>query len=78
MAAQSHALGRHVALVGFMGAGKTTLGAELAERLDRPFVDVDAEVEQVGGASIPELFATRGEAGSTGVPPPSWSRIATA
>jgi shikimate kinase/3-dehydroquinate synthase len=46
-----------------MGAGKTTLGMELADRLDRPFVDVDREVEQVGGASIPELFAQRGEEG---------------
>jgi 3-dehydroquinate synthetase len=46
-----------------MGAGKTTLGLQLAERLDRPFVDVDREVEQVGGATIPELFAQRGEEG---------------
>jgi shikimate kinase/3-dehydroquinate synthase len=59
----AHALDRHIALVGFMGAGKTTLGAELARLLGRPFVDVDAEVEQVGGAPIPELFAARGEAG---------------
>jgi shikimate kinase / 3-dehydroquinate synthase len=57
------ALNRHVALIGFMGAGKTTLGAELAELLDRPFVDVDREVEQVGGGSIPELFEARGESG---------------
>jgi len=57
------ALDRHIALVGFMGAGKTTLGVELAETLGRPFVDVDREVEQVGGATIPELFEQRGEAG---------------
>jgi shikimate kinase / 3-dehydroquinate synthase len=57
------ALNRHVALIGFMGAGKSTLGAELAERLGRSFVDVDREVEQVGGATIAELFEQRGEAG---------------
>jgi shikimate kinase/3-dehydroquinate synthase len=57
------ALDRHIALIGFMGSGKTTLGAELAKLLDRPFVDVDREIEQVGAATIPELFATRGEGG---------------
>ena len=61
--AAAHALDRHVALVGFMGAGKTTLGAELAALLDRPFVDLDREVEHVSGASIPQLFAERGEDG---------------
>ena len=40
---------------------------QVAERLDRPCVDVDAEVERVAGASIPELFATRGEAAFRGV-----------
>jgi len=55
-----NALDRHIALVGFMGAGKTTLGAQLAERLDRPFYDVDREVEEAHGA-IWDLFAERGE-----------------
>jgi shikimate kinase/3-dehydroquinate synthase len=53
-------LDRHIALVGYMGAGKTTLGAQLAERLGRPFYDVDREVEDAHGA-IWELFAERGE-----------------
>ena len=53
-------LDRHIALVGFMGAGKTMLGAELAARLDRPFYDVDREVEEAHGA-IWDLFAERGE-----------------
>jgi shikimate kinase/3-dehydroquinate synthase len=55
-----NALGRHVALVGFMGAGKSTLGAEVAERLDRPFVDLDAEIERRVGL-IAEFFAREGE-----------------
>ena len=45
-----------------MGAGKSTLGPPLAERLGRPFVSVDAVVEERAGASIGELFETRGEA----------------
>ena len=55
------ALSRHVALVGFMGAGKSTLGREVAERLGREFVDLDAEVENVTGRPIAELFG-EGEA----------------
>jgi shikimate kinase/3-dehydroquinate synthase len=55
------ALNKHIALVGFMGAGKSTLGRKVAERLGRPFVDVDAEVELVTGRSISQLFA-EGEA----------------
>ena len=58
----ANALARHLALVGFMGAGKSTLGPLLAERLGRPFVTVDAVVEARAGASIPEIFETRGEA----------------
>jgi len=50
------ALDKHVALVGFMGAGKSTLGADLASRLGRPFVDVDRELEAVTGMGIPDLF----------------------
>ena len=57
----ANALDRHLALVGFMGAGKSTLGPPLAERLGRAFVSVDAVVEQRAGTSIAELFETRGE-----------------
>ena len=35
----THALGCHLALAGFMGAGKTTVGRRVADRLGRPFVD---------------------------------------
>lgn len=55
------ALGRHVALIGFMGAGKSTLGAALARSLDRPFVDVDAELERRHEAAVAELFERHGE-----------------
>jgi len=46
-----------------MGAGKSTLGPALAERLGRPFVSVDAVVEEQTGSSVAQLFAERGEAG---------------
>jgi 3-dehydroquinate synthetase/shikimate kinase len=44
-----------------MGAGKSTLGSSAAERLGRPFVDLDRELEQDLGTTIPELFEQRGE-----------------
>jgi shikimate kinase/3-dehydroquinate synthase len=55
------ALDRHLALVGFMGAGKTTLGLQLAERLGRRFVDLDREIERGLRQAIPEIFEQRGE-----------------
>ena len=57
----AHALARHLALVGFMGAGKSTLGPLLAERLGRPFVSVDAAVEKRAGSPVAELFERMGE-----------------
>ena len=45
-----------------MGAGKSTLGPQLAARLGREFVSVDAHVEAQTGTSIAELFSERGEA----------------
>jgi shikimate kinase len=53
---------RHVVLVGMMGAGKSTVGAQLADRLERPFVDLDGEIVRRSGRSIAELFADDGEA----------------
>jgi shikimate kinase/3-dehydroquinate synthase len=55
------ALDRHVALVGFMGAGKSSLGAEAAGRLGRPFLDLDLELERELGMTIAEIWAERGE-----------------
>lgn len=50
-------------LVGMMGAGKSAVGALLAARLARPLLDLDREIERSAGRSIPELFASEGEAG---------------
>ena len=58
-----NALRRHLALVGFMGAGKTTFGRDAAVRLGRPFLDLDRAIEERAGKSIPDLFAERGESG---------------
>ena len=57
-----NALGRHLALAGFMGAGKTTVGGEVAQRLGRSFVDLDREIERRTGSAIVDVFATEGEA----------------
>jgi shikimate kinase / 3-dehydroquinate synthase len=59
----AHALDRHVALIGFMGAGKSTLGVEIAKQLGRRLVDLDHEIAQSAQQTIPELFEQRGEAG---------------
>jgi 3-dehydroquinate synthetase/shikimate kinase len=50
------ALDQHVALIGFMGAGKTTLGEHSAARIGRPFVDLDQELERETGEPIATLF----------------------
>jgi shikimate kinase/3-dehydroquinate synthase len=57
----SHALDRQLVLVGFMGAGKTTIGEEVARRLGREFCDLDAEIERDRGMSISEYFEGFGE-----------------
>jgi shikimate kinase len=53
---------RPIVLVGLMGAGKTSIGRRLAERLGLPFVDADAEIEKAAGKSIPDIFSEHGEA----------------
>ena len=51
-----------IVLIGMMGAGKSSLGTRLAERLKLAFVDADAEVEAAAGMSIAEIFESHGEA----------------
>lgn len=53
---------RHLALVGLMGAGKTTVGRLCAARLERPFVDTDQLVETTTGCTVAEIFEQEGEA----------------
>jgi shikimate kinase len=54
--------GRSIVLVGMMGAGKSSIGRRLAQHLGIPFVDADLEIEKAAGMSIPDIFATHGEA----------------
>jgi len=57
----SHAINRPIALVGLMGAGKTTVGRRLAKTLDMPFIDADAEIERSAGRSVSDIFSDFGE-----------------
>ncbi len=55
-------LGNHpIVLVGLMGAGKTSVGRRLAEKLNVPFVDADHEIETAAGKSIADIFTEHGE-----------------
>ena len=53
---------RTIALVGLMGAGKSTVGKRLADRLNRQFYDSDNEIEKAAGLSISDIFTLHGEA----------------
>lgn len=52
-----------IILIGPMGAGKTTVGKQLARRLCRPFYDSDREIEAACGVDIPTIFDFEGESG---------------
>ena len=52
---------RNLALIGFMGAGKSTAGAALAARLGWTFLDADAEIERETGRTIAAIFGEDGE-----------------
>jgi shikimate kinase len=54
-------LNKTVALVGMMGAGKTSIGKRLAGRLEVAFADADQEIERAAGMSVAEVFAKYGE-----------------
>lgn len=51
----------NIILVGMPGCGKSTIGALLAEKLGRTYIDADAAIVAKAGISIPEIFATSGE-----------------
>jgi XRE family aerobic/anaerobic benzoate catabolism transcriptional regulator len=52
---------KSIALIGLRGAGKSTLGARLAESMKLPFVELDREVEKEAGAALGEVFAMYGQ-----------------
>ena len=51
----------NIALIGFMGTGKTAVGQLLAKKLDREFIELDPLIEQRAGKSIPDIFQQDGE-----------------
>ena len=53
----------NIILIGMPGSGKSTVGQIVAERTGKTFVDADALIEDKAGCTIPEIFATQGEAG---------------
>ena len=52
---------KHIVLVGLMGAGKTSVGRQLASQMNRPFVDTDIESEYSAGLRISDIFEIYGE-----------------
>jgi len=52
-----------IALIGFMGTGKTVVGRMLAEKLGKEFIELDAVIEKKAGMPIPEIFRKDGEIG---------------
>ncbi len=52
---------KHIYLVGFMGAGKSTVGEMISTQLDLPFVDLDDRIERMDKHTVAEIFAERGE-----------------
>ena len=50
-----------IALIGFMGTGKTVVGKALAEKLGKEFIELDALIEKKAGKTIPEIFQQEGE-----------------
>lgn len=59
--AQTAPVDRTIALVGLMGAGKTTVGRRLAQALRLPFMDADSEIEKAAGMTVTEIFERLGE-----------------
>ena len=53
----------NIILIGMPGCGKSTVGKMLADKTGKVFVDADEEIVKAAGMSIPDIFATQGEAG---------------
>ncbi len=51
----------NIYLIGMMGSGKSTLGKSLSEKIQKPFIDLDSEIEKAAGKSITEIFDIDGE-----------------
>ena len=54
---------RRIIIIGYMGAGKTTVGKALAKTLGMPFYDLDWYIEGRMRKTVPQIFAERGEEG---------------
>ena len=54
-------MARNIVLIGFMGTGKSVVGRTLARQLNRPFVDIDRQIEHAAGRPIRKIFAEDGE-----------------
>ena len=54
-------MNKSIILIGFMGVGKTTLGKELARKMQCPFLDIDAEIEAKYGMEAVDIFKVHGE-----------------
>ena len=51
----------NIYLLGMMGSGKSTVGRSLSQYMDKPFIDLDSEIEQFVGKTISEIFKNDGE-----------------
>jgi shikimate kinase len=58
---QSRLSGKSIILVGLMGAGKTSVGRKLAEKMEMTFIDADEEIVKAAGCSIEDIFELYGE-----------------
>jgi shikimate kinase len=52
---------KRIYIIGFMGSGKTTAGKKLAASFGWEFIDLDEEIEQIAGKTIPDIFSSSGE-----------------
>ncbi len=60
-AKSSRSPGESIVLVGLMGAGKTSVGRSLADKLNLSFIDADEEIVKAAGCSIEDIFDHYGE-----------------